>query len=288
MLGGDISLQGVVLAGLVFAALGVLADQAVTQASAVLALRRANPAMSGRQLYLHALSVGRDHLVATTHTLVLVYVGATFPLLLVLDAGGVGGTDALNREDLAEPIVATLVGAIALLISVPLVTALTARDRDPGAGRRTAGRRRSPSPPLRQQHRRAHERGAQRARRVSSSTRHVAPVQHQRVALGVGEDRHVADAGVDRLAEEDDALRLQLRAVARDVVGVERDRVRVGAETRGRPFSGPRRSASCRRGRTPRTACRSCGATPPDRACRGRTRSCAPRRSSGSGRSRCV
>lgn len=126
VLGGDISLQGVVLAGLVFAALGVLADQAVTQASAVLALRRANPAMSGRQLYLHALSVGRDHLVATTHTLVLVYVGATFPLLLVLDAGGVAGTDALNREDLAEPIVATLVGAIALLISVPLVTALTA------------------------------------------------------------------------------------------------------------------------------------------------------------------
>ncbi|MDR9372197.1 YibE/F family protein, partial [Conexibacter sp. JD483] len=126
VLGGGISLQGVVLAGLVFSALGVLADQAVTQASAVLALRRANPSMSGRELYLHALSVGRDHLVATTHTLVLVYVGATFPLLLVLNAGGVDGTDALNREDLAEPIIATLVGAIALLISVPLVTALTA------------------------------------------------------------------------------------------------------------------------------------------------------------------
>jgi uncharacterized membrane protein len=126
VLNGSLSLQGVVLAGLVFGALGVLADQAVTQASAVLALRRANPAMSVREVYGHALSVGRDHLVATTHTLVLVYVGATFPLLLVLHAGGVGGVDALNREDLAEPIVATLVGAIALLVSVPLTTALAA------------------------------------------------------------------------------------------------------------------------------------------------------------------
>jgi uncharacterized membrane protein len=125
-LNGTLSLQGVVLAGLVFGALGVLADQAVTQASAVMALRRANPQLDVRGVYKGALQVGRDHLVATTHTLVLVYVGATFPLLLVLHAGGVGGTDALNMQDLAEPVIATLVGAIALLVSVPLTTALVA------------------------------------------------------------------------------------------------------------------------------------------------------------------
>jgi uncharacterized membrane protein len=121
-----LSLQGIVLAGLVFGALGVLADQAVTQASAVMALRRANPSLGVARVYREALAVGRDHLIATTHTLVLVYVGATFPLLLVLNAGGVASVDALNREDLAEPIVATLVGAIALLVSVPLTTALAA------------------------------------------------------------------------------------------------------------------------------------------------------------------
>jgi uncharacterized membrane protein len=77
-------------------------------------------------LYLRGFRVGRDHLVATTHTLVLVYVGATLPLLLVMSASGVGPVDAINSQDLAEPILATLVGAIALLISVPLTTALTA------------------------------------------------------------------------------------------------------------------------------------------------------------------
>jgi uncharacterized membrane protein len=121
-----ISLQGIVLGGLVIAALGVLADMAVTQASAVMALRRANPGMSARRLYSSGFGVGRDHLVATTHTLVLVYVGATLPLLLVLHATGVNFTDALNAQDVAEPIVATLVGAMALLVSVPLTTALAA------------------------------------------------------------------------------------------------------------------------------------------------------------------
>jgi uncharacterized membrane protein len=70
--------------------------------------------------------VGRDHLVATTHTLVLDYVGATLPLLLVLRTTGVTITDALDTQDIAEPVVATLVGSMALLVSVPLTTALAA------------------------------------------------------------------------------------------------------------------------------------------------------------------
>jgi uncharacterized membrane protein len=121
-----LSLQGVVLAGLVLGALGVLADMAVTQASAVMALRAANPGLRARALLSGAFGVGRDHLIATTHTLVLVYAGATLPLLLVLQSAGTSATDALNAQDLAEPIVATLIGAMALLISVPLTTALAA------------------------------------------------------------------------------------------------------------------------------------------------------------------
>jgi uncharacterized membrane protein len=119
-----LSLQGIVLAGLVIGTLGVLADMAVTQASAVMELRRANPDLGARSIFAGAFRVGRDHLVATTHTLVLVYVGATLPLLLVLQSAGVGSTDALNAQDVAEPIVATLTGAMALLLSVPLTTAL--------------------------------------------------------------------------------------------------------------------------------------------------------------------
>jgi len=121
-----VSLQGVVLAGLMLGALGVLADMAVTQASAVMALRRAKPELGARTLFSGAFAIGRDHLIATTHTLVLVYAGATLPLLLVLQSAGVGATDAINSQELAEPVVATLIGAIALLVSVPLTTGLAA------------------------------------------------------------------------------------------------------------------------------------------------------------------
>jgi uncharacterized membrane protein len=122
----NVSLEGVVLAGMVIGALGVLADNGVTQASAVLALRRSNPNLSVGRLYREAFSVGRDHLVAMIHTLMLAYVGAALPLILVLSSAHVATTDAINGQDVAQAIVTTLVGSIALLASVPLTTGLAA------------------------------------------------------------------------------------------------------------------------------------------------------------------
>jgi uncharacterized membrane protein len=119
-----LSLQGVVLAGMVIGALGVLADTAVTQSSAVMALRRANPQLAMRRLFTGAFSVGRDHLSATIHTLVLAYAGGALPLLLVLRSAGVGVDDGLNTQDIAEPIVAGVVGCLGLVLAVPVTTLL--------------------------------------------------------------------------------------------------------------------------------------------------------------------
>jgi uncharacterized membrane protein len=121
-----VSLQGIVLAGMVIGVLGVLTDMAVSQASAVTALREANPELGPRALYRGAFAVGRDHLAATIHTLVLAYVGAALPLILVLRDAHIGFADAVNGQIVAEPVVATLVGAIALVAAVPLTTALAA------------------------------------------------------------------------------------------------------------------------------------------------------------------
>jgi uncharacterized membrane protein len=120
-----LSLKGVILAGMLIGALGVLADTAVTQASAVMALRRANPRYGVRQLYREGFTIGRDHLSATIHTLVLAYAGATLPLLLLLRAGQSTTADMINAQSLAVPVVATLVGCLALMAAVPVSTALS-------------------------------------------------------------------------------------------------------------------------------------------------------------------
>jgi uncharacterized membrane protein len=124
--GADLSLDGLLLAGMVVGALGVLDDVTVSQASTVLALRGANPALRFRELFLRALRVGRDHVSATVNTLVLAYVGAALPLLLIFSSADLGLGDALNLEVVAKEVVATLVGSIGLIAAVPVTTALAA------------------------------------------------------------------------------------------------------------------------------------------------------------------
>lgn len=123
---GEISITGLLLAGMLIGALGVLDDLTVTQASTVLALRRANPALGFRRLFESAIAVGHDHIAATVNTLVLAYAGAALPILLIFSLGGTSPGDALNSESVAAEVVATLVGSIGLIAAVPLTTALAA------------------------------------------------------------------------------------------------------------------------------------------------------------------
>ncbi len=124
--GAGLSLEGLVLAGMVVGALGVLDDVTVSQASTVLAIHRANPVQGLRRVFASALSVGRDHLSATVNTLVLAYVGAALPILLIFENQDTTFGDALNRETVAGEVVAMLVGSIGLVLAVPLTTALAA------------------------------------------------------------------------------------------------------------------------------------------------------------------
>jgi uncharacterized membrane protein len=123
---GDLSLRGLLLAGMVIAALGVLDDLTVSQSSTVMALRRANPDLGFGSLFRSAVTVGHDHIAATVNTLVLAYAGASLPVLLIFSLADTPFSDAINSEAVAEALVATLVGSIGLLAAVPITTALAA------------------------------------------------------------------------------------------------------------------------------------------------------------------
>jgi uncharacterized membrane protein len=123
---GELSLQGLLLAGMIIAALGVLDDLTVSQSATVMALRRANPSLGFVALFRSAVSVGHDHIAATVNTLVLAYAGASLPVLLIFSLADTPFADAINLEAVAEAVVATLVGSIALIAAVPITTALAA------------------------------------------------------------------------------------------------------------------------------------------------------------------
>jgi uncharacterized membrane protein len=125
-LGTGVDARGLLLAGVVIGALGVLDDVTVTQTSAVWELRHANPRLSARGLFTSAMRIGRDHVASAVNTLVLAYAGAALPLLLLFSLSGRGFGDIATSQDVATEIVRTLVGSIGLVASVPITTALAA------------------------------------------------------------------------------------------------------------------------------------------------------------------
>jgi len=125
-LGTGVDARGLVLAGMVIGALGVLDDVTVTQTSAVWELRRANPQLHARALFRAAMRIGRDHVSSAVNTLVLAYAGASLPLLLLFSLSGRSLGDVATSQDVATEIVRTLVGSIGLVASVPVTTAVAA------------------------------------------------------------------------------------------------------------------------------------------------------------------
>ena len=94
-----------------------------------MALRRAIPRCPPAGVDQGAIDVGHDHIAATVNTLVLAYVGASLPVLLIFSLGGCSFGQAINTEAVAEQVVATLVGSIGLIAAVPITTVARRRDR---------------------------------------------------------------------------------------------------------------------------------------------------------------
>ena len=136
---GSIDMRGLLLAGIVIGALGVLDDVTVTQAAAVGELAAAGET----DLYRAADRIGRAHVASAVNTLVLAYAGASLPLILLLATDGRTAGEVLTGELLAQEVLRGAVGTIGLVASVPITTGLAVLVAESVAKNRSAGPRSS-------------------------------------------------------------------------------------------------------------------------------------------------
>nr|WP_247595285.1 YibE/F family protein [Actinomyces procaprae] len=123
---GGINLQALLTCGMVVAALGVLNDVTITQASAVWELHAANPALGRARLFTGGMRIGRDHIASTVYTLAFAYAGTALPLILAASLIDRSFTDTLLSGEIAEEVVRTLVSSIGLVLAIPATTAIAA------------------------------------------------------------------------------------------------------------------------------------------------------------------
>lgn len=117
----DLTLTSVVICGVIIAGLGVLNDVTITQASAVWELSGGEK-QTPRGLFTKAMRIGRDHIASSVYTILFASAGASMSVLLLLSVYDKPLFSMLLREQFAGEVVRSLVGSIALVLSVPVTT----------------------------------------------------------------------------------------------------------------------------------------------------------------------
>lgn len=122
----NLQMRGVLLAGMVIGALGVLDDITVSQSAIVEELVTTAGLKKAKELYSRSMVVGKDHITSMVNTLVLAYAGAAMPLMLMFVNNPHPFGEIVNYEMIAEEIIRTLVGSIALILAVPISSFIAA------------------------------------------------------------------------------------------------------------------------------------------------------------------
>lgn len=117
--------SGLLAAGMLIGALGVIMDVGISVASAVQEVAKTGNNLTAGQLYESGMNVGRDIMGTMTNTLILAYTGSALPLLLL--AAQVPSIKLLNLDLVATEIASALSGSLGLVCTIPLTAIAAAR-----------------------------------------------------------------------------------------------------------------------------------------------------------------
>jgi len=128
--------SGLLAAGMLIGALGVIMDVGISIASAVAEVAKTDQSLSQAKLYESGMNVGRDIMGTMTNTLVLAYAGGALPLLLLVSQ--MPSVKLLNLDLVATEVASALSGSLGLVCTIPLTAFAAAKlmSRSPAPSKR--------------------------------------------------------------------------------------------------------------------------------------------------------
>jgi uncharacterized membrane protein len=116
----SVNFKGLLFSGIIMGALGAIMDIAVSIASSINEIKQSNPQINLNALIASGFRVGKDAISTMVNTLVLAYVGSSFPLLMLYQIYQTPYGQIINDEAMAAEIVRMLAGSTGLLAAVPV------------------------------------------------------------------------------------------------------------------------------------------------------------------------
>ncbi len=121
----SIKIGELLFAGIIISSLGAVMDVGMSISSTIQEIHETDPSLSGKQLFLSGIHVGRDMMGTMTNTLILAYAGGSVTTLFINYAYKLSANQLLNSYNIGIEIMQGISGSLGIVLTVP-VTAFIA------------------------------------------------------------------------------------------------------------------------------------------------------------------
>lgn len=122
-----LEIRGLLVSGILIAALGAVMDVAMSIASACSELREVDPDIGAGRLFRSGMNIGRDAMGTMANTLILAFAGAGLNMLLLFQVYGYPLIQIANSDAMAIELIQSVAGSVGIILTVPLVALFSAR-----------------------------------------------------------------------------------------------------------------------------------------------------------------
>lgn len=120
----NLDFKGLLTSAIMIAALGAVMDVAMSISSCMSELKSHNESLTFFQLYTSGMNVGKDIIGTMSNTLILAYIGASLPLVLI--ASNIDFTKFMNLNSVITEFSSAVIGSIGIIACVPITALISA------------------------------------------------------------------------------------------------------------------------------------------------------------------
>lgn len=121
-----IQIGELLFAGILIASMGAVMDVGMSVSSAVEEVHKKNPALTGRELFVSGMNVGRDMMGTMSNTLILAFVGSSINTIVTTYAYDYSMMYTMNLYSTCIEIIRSISGSMGVIFTVPVAAAAAA------------------------------------------------------------------------------------------------------------------------------------------------------------------
>ena len=121
-----LTISGLLVCGVLISSLGAVMDVAMSIASAANELKSLNPELGAKALFRSGMNIGRDAMGTMANTLILAFTGSSLNTVILFRAYDYPALQIINSDMIAIEVVRGIAGSIGIVLTVPLVAAVSA------------------------------------------------------------------------------------------------------------------------------------------------------------------